>query len=133
MRDWVPSMLRLAPLWVSVTVLALGAGGCASKRMAYPPPVEDRGSSVGRLPPPPPPPPASASRPAARPDPSTLPGYENMGKPGYYTVKPGDNLGSIAKSQLGSTKRWQDLLAANSKVLRDPKQLKPGMTLVIPE
>jgi len=50
-----------------------------------------------------------------------------------YTVKPGDNLGSIAKSQLGSTKRWQDLLAANSKVLRDPKQLKPGMTLVIPE
>ena len=50
-----------------------------------------------------------------------------------YTVKTGDNLGSIAKSQLGSTKRWQDLLAANSKVLRDPKQLKPGMTLVIPE
>jgi nucleoid-associated protein YgaU len=50
-----------------------------------------------------------------------------------YTVKAGDNLGSIAKSQLGSTKRWQDLLAANSKVLRDPKQLKPGMTLVIPE
>lgn len=50
-----------------------------------------------------------------------------------YIVQPGDNLGSIAKSQLGSTKRWQDLLAANSKVLRDPKQLQPGMSLVIPE
>lgn len=50
-----------------------------------------------------------------------------------YTVKAGDNLGTIAKAQLGSTKRWQDLLSANSKVLRDPKQLKPGMVLVIPE
>jgi nucleoid-associated protein YgaU len=68
----------------------------------------------------------------ALPEPTTGTGTgEPVGR--RYTVKPGDNLGSIAKSQLGSTKRWQDLLAANSKVLKDPKQLKPGMTLVIPE
>ncbi len=67
----------------------------------------------------------------ALPEPAVAESTPTVGR--RYTVKAGDNLGSIAKSQLGSTKRWQDLLAANSKVLRDPKQLKPGMTLVIPE
>lgn len=119
-------MLRLAPLWVSVTVLALGAGGCASKRMGYPPPVEDRGSSVGRLPPPPPPPPASASRPAARPDPSTLPGYENMGKPGYYTVKPGDTLIRIG---LDAGQNWRDVARWNK--IENPNLLEVGQVLRI--
>ncbi len=50
-----------------------------------------------------------------------------------YTVKAGDTLGSIAKSQLGSTSRWKDLLTANAKTLRDPKQMKIGMTLVVPQ
>jgi hypothetical protein len=85
------SMPRCWGLWVVAGWLALGLVGCAT-RSGFPAPVEDRGSSVGRLPPPPPPTPASASRPSARPDLQTLPGYENTGKPGYYTVKPGDTL-----------------------------------------
>ena len=32
----------------------------------------------------------------SRVDPATLPGFENAGKPGYYTVRPGDTLSSIA-------------------------------------
>ena len=49
-----------------------------------------------------------------------------------YTVKPGDTLGTIARSQLGTSKRWKDILEANRKVLERDDQLKVGMVLKIP-
>jgi len=120
-------MMRLAPVWVSVTMLAWGLVACSSNRLGYPPPVEDRGSSLGRLPPPLQPP-ASASRPAARPDPSTLPGYENMGKPGYYTVKPGDTLIRIG---LDAGQNWRDVARWNK--IENPNLLEVGQVLrVVP-
>jgi len=119
------SMLRCGGLWVVGVLLAIGMAGCAS-RSGFPAPVEDRGSSVGRLPPPPPPSPASASRPAARPDPQTLPGYENMGKPGYYTVKPGDTLIRIG---LDAGQNWRDLVRWNK--IENPNLLEVGQVLRI--
>lgn len=65
-------------------------------------------------------------------DPRTLPGYENMGKPGYYTVKPGDTLIRIGLEYGQSWKdiaRWSNLENANvievGQVLR---VVPPGST-----
>lgn len=68
--------------------------GCAQVNKA---PVEDRGGWG-----------ASTSRT----DPSTLPGAENAGKPGYYTVQPGDTLIRIGLEHGHSWKdiaRWSNL------------------------
>ena len=119
------SMLRCRGLWVVGALLAMGVVGCAT-RSGFPAPVEDRGSSVGRPPPPPPPSPASASRPAARPDPKTLPGFENMGKPGYHTVKPGETLIRIG---LDAGQNWRDLVRWNK--IDNPNLLEVGQVLRI--
>jgi len=118
-------MLRCWGLWALGVLVSATMTGCAT-RSGFPAPVEDRGSSVGRLPPPPPPSPASASRPAARPDAQTLPGYENMGKPGYYTVKPGDTLIRIG---LDAGQNWRDLVRWNK--IENPNLLEVGQVLRI--
>ena len=98
-------MLRVVK-WGSLSLLmALTLVGCANKgRLA---PVEDR--TLG-----------SAQR-AAKP----LPGAENAGKPGYYTVKPGDTLLRIALDHGQSARdlaRWNNLdnpnLIEKGQVLR---------------
>ena len=123
MRGGTNFMLRSLSLWVVGVLLAIGMVGCAT-RSGFPAPVEDRGSSARRLPPPPPPSPASASRPAARPDPQNLPGYENMGKPGFYTVKPGDTLIRIG---LDAGQNWRDLVRWNK--IDNPNLLEVGQVL----
>jgi nucleoid-associated protein YgaU len=50
-----------------------------------------------------------------------------------YTVKSGDTLGTIAQRQLGTSKRWRELLEANKGVLSDEDDLKVGMTLRLPQ
>ncbi len=47
-----------------------------------------------------------------------------------YTVKPGDIPGRIAQSQLGSAKHAGAILKANPGL--DPKKLKPGMVINLP-
>lgn len=49
-----------------------------------------------------------------------------------YTVKHGDTLGKIAKSQLGNTNRHPEIFEANRDQLRNPNDLRIGMTLKIP-
>ncbi len=49
--------------------------------------------------------------------------------PRTYTVKNGDTLGSIAKRELGSTKRWQEIEALNGV---KSERLSVGMTLKLP-
>src|SRR5450830_1510657 len=68
--------------WWTVAVLGLLLAGCASKtgRQA---PVEERGPQSASV--------AADPTPSSAP-PKPLPGAENAGKPGYYTVKPGDTL-----------------------------------------
>jgi nucleoid-associated protein YgaU len=53
--------------------------------------------------------------------------------PGEYKVKSGDSLSSIAKSQLGSEKFWEEIAKANEDKLQgNPHRLKVGMMLRIP-
>ncbi|MDX2226165.1 MAG: LysM peptidoglycan-binding domain-containing protein [Verrucomicrobiae bacterium] len=52
--------------------------------------------------------------------------------PQNYTVLPGDNLSKISKKFYGASSKWQIILDANTNTIREPKDLKPGMTLVIP-
>lgn len=56
------------------------------------------------------------------------PGFENAGKPGYYTVKPGDTLIRIG---LESGQSWRDIRRWNA--IDNPNQIEVGQVLrVIP-
>jgi lipoprotein NlpD len=52
------------------------------------------------------------------------PGYENAGKPGYYTVKPGDTVLRIA---LDAGQNWRDIAAWNG--LSNPNYIEVGQVL----
>jgi nucleoid-associated protein YgaU len=49
-----------------------------------------------------------------------------------YTVKPGDSLGQISKATLGTSKRVEDIIAANKGKLVDEDSIQVGMVLQIP-
>ena len=99
------SRLALASVLVSLLVTA----GCSTRRMSQPAPVEDR---------------AGVTAPAV----VQLPGAENAGKPGYYTVRPGDTLYRIA---LESGQSPRDLQAWNK--LPNPNLIEVGQVLrVVP-
>lgn len=105
-------------------LLATALAGCSSAPRR-PAPVEDRGAAAGRLGPVVPAPapvgsPVDASKP--------LPGAENAGKPGYYTVRPGDTLMRIG---LETGQSWRDLARWNN--LGNPNQIEVGQVLrVVP-
>lgn len=50
-----------------------------------------------------------------------------------YTTAPGETLASIAGRVYGRESRWADLLRANRDRVDDPRRLRAGMTLRIPE
>ena len=92
-------------LGVSLALMTLVVllGGCGSK-VQNRAPVEDRGSVAGY--------PAPLASDPAVPVVKQLPGFENAGKPGYYTVKPGDMLIRIAVDHGQSPKdiaRWSNV------------------------
>lgn len=66
--------------------------------------------------------------PATSPAPRTTP----AARPKTYTVKAGDTLGKIAGEVLGSSKKWEQLLDANSDQIESPEELKVGMVLKVP-
>jgi len=47
-----------------------------------------------------------------------------------YTVRPGDTLSEIALHELGSSRRWQEIVAANPGL--DPGRLQVGKPIVLP-
>ena len=49
-----------------------------------------------------------------------------------YVVQSGDTLFSISRKLYKSPKHWRDILEANKKNIRDPKDLTVGQTLIIP-
>jgi lipoprotein NlpD len=60
--------------------------------------------------------------------PKPLPGSENAGKPGYYTIRPGDTLIRIA---LDSGQNWRDIARWNN--IENPNMIEVGQVLrVIP-
>ena len=105
--------LALSCAFAAVMLLA---SGCATRSRNAP--VEDRGSSASRQLP-------AAVEPA---DIKPLPGVENLGKPGYYTVKPGDTMIRIG---LENGQNWRDIVRWNS--LENPNIIEVGQVLrVIP-
>ncbi|MFO0972054.1 MAG: LysM peptidoglycan-binding domain-containing protein [Phycisphaerae bacterium] len=67
---------------------------------------------------------------AAEPAPSSAP----PGALRTYVVQAGDSFYSIAADQLGSGKRWKDVLSLNKRLVRgDPANLRPGMVLHLPD
>ncbi|MDE2627613.1 MAG: peptidoglycan DD-metalloendopeptidase family protein [Burkholderiales bacterium] len=107
---------RLSAWLVAAAVVA----GCSTTSNRAP--VEDRGAAgrapvaAGTMPGVAAAAPADASRP--------LPGAENSGKPGYYTVKPGDTLIRIG---LENGQNWKDLVKWNG--LDNPNIIEVGQVL----
>ena len=100
MQHITPSF-RLA---ASVAVVAILAG-CASP--THRAPVEERASS------------------SVQPQ-RQLPGAENAGKPGYYTIKPGDTLIRIG---LETGQSWRDIAAWNN--IENPNRIEVGQVVRI--
>ncbi|MEN9377531.1 MAG: hypothetical protein RL710_2688, partial [Pseudomonadota bacterium] len=102
------SRLGSALLWGTAALLL---AGCAGKTLTQAP-VEDRGTAIGKTLP---------VEPVAV---KVLPGAENAGKPGYYTVKPGDTLIRIGLDNGQSSKdiaRWS--------ALENPNLIEVGQVL----
>lgn len=111
LRDRMPFAARSSRAG-RVVLAALAAllvsAGCSTQRLAQPAPVEDR----------------SAVRPTVK----ILPGAEHAGKPGYYTVRPGDTLYRIA---LDNGQAVRDVQAWNN--LSSPNLIEVGQVLrVVP-
>ncbi|HEY1398206.1 peptidoglycan DD-metalloendopeptidase family protein [Roseateles sp.] len=108
-------LFRSPLLWVSVAVLALS--GC--QNTPHRAPVEDRtvgkGTPAQAIP-------GTAVTPA--PESKPLPGAENAGKPGYYTVKPGDTLIRIA---MDNGQGWKDVARWNG--MDNPNLIEVGQVL----
>jgi len=107
--------------------LTLVLAGCAAPRA--PAPVEDR-NAAGR--PPATGAPAAPVTPAALPTTDAsgkpLPGIENLGKPGYYAVRPGDTVMRIG---LETGQNWRDIVKWNN--LENANLIEVGQVLrVIP-
>ena len=49
-----------------------------------------------------------------------------------YTVKAGDTLSAIAKSQLGNASAYMKIFELNKDQLTDPDKIKPGQVLRLP-
>jgi len=95
-------------------VLAALLAGCSSTAR-HPAPVEDRGTGV-------------RVQPAVVAPAPVLPGAENAGKPGYYSVKPGDTLIRIA---LENGQNWRDIVRWNN--IDNPNVIEVGQVLrVVP-
>jgi lipoprotein NlpD len=113
MRSSISLALRCAAL----TAAALLVVGCGSRPLG-PAPVEDRGTATSR----------STPAPVASADVKLMPGFENAGKPGYYTVKPGDTLIRIG---LETGQNFRDIVRWNN--LENPNLIEVGQVLrVVP-
>jgi lipoprotein NlpD len=104
-------------MFAVVLALGMALSGCASKSPNWAP-VSDRSatSTTGA--------PTTETNAAANP----LPGAENAGKPGYYTVRPGDTIMRIG---LDTGQSWRDLARWNN--LENPNVIEVGQVLrVVP-
>ena len=104
-----------------VALVAVLAAGCASR--THKAPVEQRQPAAATQVPAPP----AATQPPAAVVP-VLPGAENAGKPGYYTVKPGDTMIRIG---LDAGQNWRDIARWNG--LSNANVIEVGQVLrVVP-
>ncbi len=101
---------------VAMTAAVMLMVGCGSRPLS-PAPVENRGTSAGR---------PTVQAPVASPEVKQPPGFENAGKPGYYTVKPGDTLIRIG---LDAGQSFRDIARWNN--LENPNLIEVGQVLRI--
>ena len=104
--------------WVYRSAGGSSAGGSCGTRLNKAP-VEDRGTSSNH-----------ASSPSVQPGtvvatPIALPGAENAGKPGYYTVKPRRHPDSVIGLETG--RGWKDIARWNN--LENPNLIEVGRVL----
>ena len=120
MRRSISSTVQRSVLAGLVTI-TLVLAGCSSRSLSNAP-VEDRGTATTR-----PTTATTAPTPVAAGDMvKPLPGAENAGKPGYYTVKPGDTLIRIA---LDTGQNFRDIVRWNN--LENPNLIEVGQVLRI--
>ncbi len=101
--------------WVGPALLAALLAACSSSPVRAP--IEERAPSRGAR--------GTAAAEAPKPPP---PGIENAGKPGYFTVRPGDTLIRIG---LDTGQNWRDLARWNN--LDNPNLIEVGQVLrVVP-
>jgi lipoprotein NlpD len=114
--DMLVKLIRLA-MPAALAVCMLAAAGCTSRSLTRAP-VEDRGTNARAVP----------AVVAESVDVKQLPGSENAGKPGYYTVRPGDTMIRIG---LDSGQNWRDIVRWNN--LENPNLIEVGQVLrVVP-
>ena len=53
--------------------------------------------------------------------------------PRIHVVRKGETLSEISYRYYGTVTEWQKILGANRTVIKDVKNLRPGMRLIIPE
>ena len=97
----------------ALAVCMLVAAGCSSVSLNRAP-VEERGTNVRIVP-------AVVVEPV---DVKQLPGFENAGKYGYYSVKPGDTMIRIG---LDNGQNWRDIVRWNN--LENPNLIEVGQVL----
>lgn len=101
-------------------LLSVVLAGCATR--TGPAPVEDRGTMRRSAPS------ASAPLPTRDANGNPLPGIENLGKPGYYAVQPGDTIRRIASLH---GRDWRELVQWND--LQNPDRIEIGQVVrVVP-
>ena len=98
-----------------VLLVTVALSGCGT-RVANRAPVEDRGTGSAA--------PASVATEAVTPAARQPAGFENAGKPGYYTVKPGDTLIRVG---LENGQSWRDIARWNN--LENPNLIEVGQVL----
>jgi lipoprotein NlpD len=102
--------------WIALSLMVAAALSACSSTSVSRAPVEDRGMAAGN----------GAARPTV--DPAQLPGAENQGKPGYYTVRQGDTIMKIATEV---RQPWREIARWNN--LDNPNVIEVGQVLrVVP-
>ena len=112
-------LLRSLP-WYLACLATLG--GCASS--GHRAPVEERAPTPRAAVTPAQAGSAAAATAASAPDPKPMPNAEHAGKPGYYTVKPGDTLIRVG---LENGQNWRDVARWNG--IDNPNVIEVGQVL----
>ena len=106
-------VLKVRQLHMALALgLALALGACASRTPVRGAPVVDLGTSAGE-----------GATPGVQPE-AARPVDPNAGKPGYYTVKPGDTLIRIG---LDTGQNWRDIARWNA--MDNPNLIEVGQVL----